>query len=69
MENFTSLELKGNSELRADASGYYPLFELIDLALDNHSYGLLNKLIKKATDLPKRLRKRIIRGIRDDKFN
>lgn len=66
--NYAEIGLKINTELRADEDGYYPLYELIDIALDNHAYGLLNKLMSKVNDLPKRLRKRIMRGIRDDRF-
>lgn len=67
--HYAESNLPLNPELMGDEQGYYPVYELIDIAIDNHSYGLLNKLVKKVSELPKRLRKRIVRGIRDDKFN
>jgi hypothetical protein len=37
--------------------------------MENHHYNLLNKLMRLVAKLPRKLRKKIVKGIRDDKFN
>ena len=67
--NYFGKNIPVNAELEADEEGYYPLFELLNISIDNNHSGLATELIQKATHLPALLSRKICRAIREDKLS
>lgn len=61
--------MEPNADLQATKDHYYPIYELLDLSIDFNHQDLTAELIKKVNDIPEYLCRKIIRGIKDDKFN
>lgn len=67
-QNYFGKNIAVNEDLDGDAEGYYPLFELLEISIDNGHDSLASELIKKVKKLPVVLCKKVVRAMKDDKL-